>query len=263
VQVTTNEAFVKRRGTIGVVASVAGFLILGVGAYVAWQQTLRTDPGAVTPIAFVPWITFLIGFILTNVGKYHTLRYGGRPRVDQALVQALKGLDSRHHLFNFVPTLPTEHLLITPSVVVVLETRPFFGDIIHTGDRWSRPFTLKGFWDRFSDGGIGNPTAESRRDADAVQAVLRERLGDDLASSIVVLPIIVCTNPRLNLRLESPDVPVVMIGDLRAAIRKLRDGTRITSDVQRQIIRAIQWGTLMDSDAVPTTRSKTWQRTQR
>jgi hypothetical protein len=263
VQVTTNEAFVRRRGTIGWVASVAGFIILGVGAYIAWQQTLRTEPGAVTLIAFVPWITFIIGFILTNVGKYYTLRYGGRPRVDQALAQALKGLDSRYHLFNFVPTISTEHLLITPSAVLLLETRPFFGEIIHTRDQWRRPFNLKGLWDRFSDGGIGNPTAESRRDTDAVQAVLKERLGDDLARSIVVLPIIVCTNPRLHLQQEDPEVPVVTIGDLRGAIRKLREGTRLTSDVQRQIIRAIQSGTQTDSETAPTTRSKTWQRTQK
>ncbi|HLZ07424.1 MAG TPA: nuclease-related domain-containing protein, partial [Chloroflexota bacterium] len=230
---------------------------------VAWQQTLRTEPSSITLIAFVPWVTFLIGFILTNVGKYHTLRYGGRPRVDQALAQALKGLDSRHHLFNFVPTIPAEHLLVTPNGLVLLETRPFFGEIIHKRDRWSRPFTLKGLWDRFSDGGIGNPTTESRQDSEAVHAVLTEQLGDDVAGSIVVTPIIVCTNPRLRLQQEDPEVPVVMIGDLRGAIRKLRDGTRLTSDVQRQIIRAFQWGTQAEPETLPTTRSKTWQRTQK
>jgi hypothetical protein len=152
---------------------------------------------------------------------------------------------------------------VTPQAVVILETRPFFGEIIHTKDNWRRPLTPKGLWDRFSDGGIGNPTAEARRDVDAVEAILRERLGEQVANTIVVLPIIVCTNPRLKLQLEDPEVPVVMLADLRGALRKLRDGTRLTSDTQRQIVRAFQWGTQLDSETLATTRSKTWQRTQK
>jgi hypothetical protein len=263
VQITTNETYVKRRGTIGWVASVVGFLILGLGAYVALQQSQRTDPAVATWIIFVPWITFLIGYVLTNVGKHYTTHYGGRPRIDLAIAQSLKGLDSRNHLYSFVPTIPTQHLLVTPNAVVVIDPRPFIGQVIHKGGKWSRPLSLKGLWDRFSDGGLGNPTVEAKRDAAAVEFVLRERLGDDVAKSIVVLPIIVCTNPRLDLQLDDPEVPVVRLADLRGAIRKLREGGRLTSDVQRQITQAFQWGTQSSLATEATTRSKTWQRTQK
>jgi hypothetical protein len=263
VQITTNEAYVKRRGTIGWVASVAGFLILSVGAYFALQQSMRTDPAVATWIVFVPWVTFLLGYVLTNIGKHYTTHFGGRPRIDIALAQSLKGLDSKNHLFSYVPTIPTQHLLVTPNAVVVIDPRPFIGQVIHKGGKWSRPLSPRGLWDRFSDGGLGNPTAEAQRDAAAVETMLRERLGDVVAKSIVVLPIIVCTNPRLNLQLDNPDVPVVMLGDLRGAIRKLREGGRLTSDVQRQIIQAVQWGTPAILATEATTRSKTWQRMQK
>ena len=262
-QVTTNEIFIRRRGTIGWVTSVLGFAILAVGAYIALQQTQAANQQTVTWIAFIPWITFGIGFILTNVGKYYTMRYGGRPRIDLALAQSLKGLDSRNHLYNYVPTIPAEHVLVTPNAVVIIETRPFFGEIIHRKSKWTRPMSLRGLWDRFSDGGLGNPTEEAQRDSGAVTALLSERLGEDVMRSIVVLPIIVCTSSRIKLQLDEPDVPVVMIGDLRGSIRRLREGSRLNADLQRQIIRALQWGPQADADKSATTRGNTWQRTQK
>ena len=261
--ITTNETYVRKRGTIGWVASLVGFLILIGGMYIALQQSLRTDPTQAGPIVFVPWVTFLFGYILINVGKHYTTHFGGRPRVDQAIAQALKGLDSRNHLFSFVPTVPTQHLLVTPNAEVVIDARPFIGDVIHVGGKWTRPLSPKGLWDRFSDGGLGNPTTEAKSDAAAVESLLRERLGDELAKTIVVLPIIVLTNPRVNLQIEDPEVPVVMLADLRGAIRKLREGGRLTSDVQRQLTQIFQWGTQPSLPSEATTRSKTWQRTQK
>jgi hypothetical protein len=263
VQITTNEVYVQRRGRIGLVASFAGFIVLAIGVYFALQQSTRTNPSEVSWIVFIPWVTFLAGYVLTNIGKHYTTHYGGRPRVDVALAQSLKGLDSRNYLFSFVPTIPAQHVLVTQNAVVVIDPRPFIGEITHRGERWSRPLSPKGLWDRFSDGGLGNPTAEARRDAAAVETVLRERLGDEVMKSIVVLPIIVCTNPRLKLQLDDPEVPVVMLADLRGAIRKLREGTRMPSDVQRQIVQAFQWGTSTTLAPESTTRSKAWQRTQK
>src|SRR5262249_24350641 len=107
--------------------------------FVSLRQPTQAD---ITWLTFVPWFTLGAGIILLNVGKFYAMRYGTRPRVDQAITQALKGLDNRNHLFNFVPTLPVEYLLLTPNGVVVLETRPFFGDVIHEGDRWKRPMNV-------------------------------------------------------------------------------------------------------------------------
>jgi len=235
VQVTTNETYVKRRMLLGTLGTLAGFVVLAAGMYVSFQQPQRPEQ------LLLPWVTLGLGIILLQVGKYFATRYGGR--VDRALAQALKSLDNRYHLISYVSDLPVEHLLVTPSAVVVLETRQFFGEIINTGSRWSRPRSFSGLFQVFTDGGLGNPTREAQRDADAVQKMLRERLDDTAASTIAVVPIVVFTNPRVKLSVSDPEIPVVQISDLRVALRtKLKEGAKLRSDVQRQLARALPAG---------------------
>lgn len=254
-QTTTNESFVSRRVAIGRWSTTLGFLVLLVGMYISLQQPPRPDPGSLTWMVFAPWITLFLGIVLLNVGKYHVMRYGSNPRVDRALATALKGLDHRYHLYSFVPDWPAEHLLATPHGVVVLEPRAFSGEIIHQGDRWKRPMNFKGILQRFAEGGLGNPTREALSDAEAIQKMLRERLGDAVGASISVFPIIVMTNSRVQLQMTDPEVPVVTIGNVRSAIRQAKDANKLSSNVQRQLVRALQWDP--PQQALSTTRSNT------
>lgn len=244
---------------IGSLGTLAGFAVLVYGMYASLQMPQQTEQ------YIIPWVALGMGIILLNVGKYHSMRYGSRPRIDQALAQALKGQDQRSHLYNFIPGLPVEHLLITPTALVILAPRPFFGDVIHEGHRWSRPWTVSGLLQRFSDLGIGNPTAETQRDTEAVQKLLRERLGDNVGGSISVVPIIVMTNPRIRLQMTNPEIPVVKLADLRGAIRKLRDGTKMPAEIQRQLSRALlgELSAPSNPKELSTTRSSSWQRTQK
>lgn len=251
VQITTNDSYASRRALIGRWATILGFVVLIAGMYVSLQQP--PQPSQISLTFWIPWTTLIVGIILLNVGKYHTMRWGGNPRVDLALAKGLKGLDHRYHLYNFVPDLPAEHVLVTPQGIIVLEPRPFLGEIIHEGRTWTRPLNAKGLFQRFADGGLGNPTREAVQDVEAIQKTLRERLGDDVAGSIAVLPIIVLTNPRAKLTLRNPEVPVVTLADLRGAVRQLKDARKLTTDLQRQLERALRWEG--PEHALSTTRS--------
>lgn len=246
-QITTNEPFVRRRSLIGRVATILGFAVLIAGMYVSLQQPQRPEQ------FWIPWLTLFFGIIALQIGKHHTMRWGTSPRVDHALAKALKGLDHRYHLYNFAPDLPAEHVLVTPQGVIVIEPRPFIGEIIHAGERWTRPLNLKGLLQRFADGGLGNPTREALQNAAAVKRALRERLGAAIGDEIAVLPLIVMTNPRVRLEVTEPAVPVVMLADLRGAVRQWRDGRRLGSDVQRQLDRALRWES--PQQPLSTTRS--------
>jgi hypothetical protein len=261
VQITTNEPFVRRRGLIGSLGTVLGFVVLALGMYVSIEQPSKPE---ISWLTFVPWITLAVGIIMLNVGKYYAMRYGTRPRVDVAITQVLKGLDNRNHLYNFVPTLPVEHLLVTPTGIAVLVPRPFFGDVIHSGDTWSRPVNFMAILQRFTDGGLGNPTHEALRDAEAVRNLLRERLGDDIGGSIGVSPVIVMFNPRVKLQVTDPEVPVVLVGDLKNAVRRVKEGGKLSSDVQKQIARALEWHSQnVSDDTQPSARGNAWQRTNK
>ncbi|HUX85903.1 MAG TPA: nuclease-related domain-containing protein [Chloroflexota bacterium] len=256
-QVTTNEKFVSRRAAIGRWSTIAGFIVLIVGMYVSLQPPQRSEQ------FLVPWFTLIVGIILLNVGKYNSMRWGTNPRVDKALAQALKGFDHRYHLFNYSPSIPTDHLLVTPFGAVVLETRPFFGDVIHTGSQWRRPMNFNGFFHYFSDGGLGNPTKEAQRDVEAIQNLLKERLGADDGGKAIVLPIIVMTNPRLKLDVTNPDIAVVKLADLRGGLRQLKEAPRLPADLQRKLVSALQGEPASPGGQVSSTRSNTWLRTQK
>jgi hypothetical protein len=261
VQITTNEAYVRRRGLLGTFGTLLGFVVLGLGMFVSLRQPNQLQ---ITWLTFVPWVTLALGIILLNVGKFYATRYGTRPRVDAAIAQALKGLDHRHHLHNFVPTHPVEHLLSTPHGLFVLATRPFVGDVIHDGDRWTRPLTFSSLLQRFTDGGLGNPTREVQRDVEAVRNLLREYLGAEAAEMIPISPVVVLINSRAKLQVTDPEVPVVPVAELRTAIRRPKDGTRLSADLHKQLARALEWNGPAETNAIqPSARSNSWQRTSK
>jgi hypothetical protein len=262
VQITTNEVFARRRGLVGTLGTIVGFVVLGAGMFISIQQSSQPN-ASVTWVAIIPWFTLGIGMLALNVGKHYAMRYGGRPRVDQAIVQALKGLDNKNHLYNFVPGLPTEHLLVTPNRVVVLAARPFFGEVIHQGRKWTRPVTASGVLQRLTDGGLGNPTLEAEHETTAVQELLEARLGADVAKQIAVMPLIVLTNPRVKLQVSEPEIPVAKLSELKEALRRLKETPRLPPDLQRRLVRALQWSPQSESEAVSSSRSNTWQRTQK
>lgn len=254
-QVTTNDTFASRRATIGRWCTILGFVVLIGGMYISLRQPQNPNPDQLTLVLLGPWLTLIAGIILLNVGKQHSMRWGTNPRVDRALGKALKGLDHRCHLYNFVPGLPAEHVLITPQGVVVFEPRAFIGEVIHKGTSWKRPMNPQGLLQRFADGGLGNPTREALRDAAAMRETLRERLGEESAEAITVYPMVVLTNSRVKIELTDPEVPVLMLADVRAGIRQLRDGQKLPTDIQRRLARALQWEP--SQPALSTTRSNT------
>jgi hypothetical protein len=117
---------------------------------------------------------------------------------------------------------------------------------------------------RFTEGGLGNPTREARRNVEAVRNLLRERVGDDVADTIAISPIIVMINPRVKLNVADPEVPVVPLTDLRNAVRRIKDGARLSSEVQKKLARAVQWDSPDASvENQPSARSNSWQRTSK
>lgn len=254
-QQTVNESFVATRSRLGGLSMIAGFVVLVVGFVISLSAPTRPE------LLAVPWITLGVAVFLLNLGKFYQSRYGLRP--DRLLLQSLKGLDGKYHLFSFVKEIPTEHVLLTPNGVVVLELRPFTGDVINEGDKWSRPVNPSGILHLFSDGSLGNPTKDAAQDVTAVRKVLRERLGDQVADAVPMAAIIVFTNPRVKLQVSEPAVPVVLLSDLRGELRKLRDGTRMPLDLQKKLARALEASQNQADDALSTSRSKSWQRTQK
>src|SRR5437868_3439347 len=97
-QVVSNQEFIKKHSRIALLGYAGGFLVLMIGFYVATSTANGIDTRADywQFYAIAPWITLAVGMILLNIGKANQMRWGGRPRPDEAIATALKPLDNRN-----------------------------------------------------------------------------------------------------------------------------------------------------------------------
>src|SRR4030065_1598293 len=107
-EIIINERLVRRNARIGQVSSIVGLLVLAGGMYISFA---RQEYFSLSMAAL------LLGFTLSQVGIYFGNRWGRRPRPDELLSQALKGLDGRYTLYHYGTT--ASHLLVCPAGVWV------------------------------------------------------------------------------------------------------------------------------------------------
>lgn len=237
-QVVTNTGFVKSRSRLGKLATLGGFLCLVGGMALVWFTP--SDPTSISPFVWLAYATLLPGFLLIQYGKYNTVRWGLKPRVDEALTAALKTLDYKYQLFNYGNNLPVDNLLLTPSGVLALEVRPLFGEFINKGMRWSRKRGLGSFFMALSDGGLGNPSRDAQRAGQNVRRFLVEQLGEELASQVPVAEVVVFTHPRAIITIEEPAVPVAPIKDVKNVIRQIPWRQKLDPALYRKVTMTLR-----------------------
>lgn len=199
------------------------------GTDIAFRDRLSSQDSLSIAVSYAGLI---LGYILISVGKNNWLRFSLHPRPDESLATNLKSLDVRTTLYNYVPPFQVDHLIATPSGVVVVETRPFLSEISVKGDKWSR--TGLGFMQYFSEGPLGNPGREAQGSVARVKSFLRERLGPE-AEAIPVEPLVVLTHPRARFTADAPTVPVVYARESRAEVKRLSSGGKMPGDLGRRL----------------------------
>src|SRR3972149_3313576 len=95
----------RRRAAASHVASLGGILLIlaSVGLSM-WRPQLTT----------LTAVLLFAGFATSTIGIYYANRWVKKPRPEEILDRALKGLDTRHRLYHYLPRGP-DHLLLTPS----------------------------------------------------------------------------------------------------------------------------------------------------
>ena len=166
--VFTNEDFfnsqlraARRQQLIGIGIIVA-FLILNCALQFG---LIGLPPVIVLIIYLLGYVAVLIGFPLWTIGNNKLKKLRSAPRSDQLLNEELKGLSNKFTLHHYVPMGGgiIKHLLVTPSGLVVMESRDDIGKVNCTssddGDHWKLP---GGFLMRFMGDGVStrNPSAD-------------------------------------------------------------------------------------------------------
>ncbi len=229
--IITNEKLIKRNTRIAQIVGLAGLV-----AIIASMVLLFTMPEQIG----ITWGVLLVGFLLSQVGIYFTNRWGRRPRPDEHLTNALKGLGKDYALFHY--TTPTPHLLVGPAGLWVLLPHYQRGTITYERGRWRQRgggFLLN-YMKIFGQEGLGRPDLEVEAETESIQRFLRKLMPD--AEIPPVQAALVFTNEAANLvNLDEAPVPTLPAKKLKEFIRKTAK-TRPLSTVKVKEIQDVLLG---------------------
>jgi hypothetical protein len=228
-----NDALIKRNARIAQMTMLAGLVVLGGGMYVSFTDPDQTKVG---------WslAALAIGFILSQVGIYYLNRWGRKPRPDEQIDKALKGMDRKFTLFHF--TTPASHLLVGPTGLWVL--LPYYqrGTITYSKGRWRQKGggLFLSYLKIFAQEGLGRPDLEIESEVRAVGVELKKRLPDESLPPIT--PVLVFTHPLAVLDISKEDNPpaeAVKLADLKKLVSKSVKGRTLSVEKARQIEDAL------------------------
>lgn len=208
--IQTNEPLVRRNARIAQIAMFSGLIVLAGGMYVSFK---------IPELFGISLAALMLGFTLSQIGIYFSNRWGRRPRPDEQLNQALKGLDGKYTIYHYQK--PVSHLLVGPAGIWVLIPHHQKGKIIFSKGRWKQ----KGgnlYMKIFAQEGLGRPDLEVSSEIDSVRHFLGKHFEDD-GKIPSIQAALVFTNANTEIEIpedENPPAETVPISKLKDMIRK-------------------------------------------
>jgi len=216
-EIITNKGLIKRNARIGQISSIVGLLVLAGGMYISFTQAQLFN---------LSLAALLVGFALSQVGIY----FGKRPRPDEMLNQALKGLDDRYHLYHY--SSPTSHLLVGPAGVWVLLPRNQRGTITYEKERWrQRGGNL--YLKIFAQEGLGRPDLEITGEIQSSKRFLSKILPEDDIPEVQAA--LIFTNDRTEVQADNAPTTTLHVKKLKDFIRKTAKSKPISMDTVKEI----------------------------
>lgn len=208
-KIIRNDTLIKRNSTIGRVTSILGLAMLVGSLGIVWFL----------PDYFLyAWIAMLLGFLLSQLGIFYGSRYGRRPRPDERLDEAFKGMDDRATLYHY--STKVSHLLVSPSGIWVLLPRMVNGKISWERGRYRNRVKglFRNYMRMFGQDSMGRPELELNGDIQAIEQELKKKMPD------VELPPIqgafVIMNEMVEIEADEAPYTTVTLKKLKDAVRK-------------------------------------------
>ena len=220
-----NDRLIKRNSQIGRYTMFAGLAVLLGGMFISfkYQEQFGLSMGAL-----------ILGFILSQVGIFYSNRWGRRPRPDELIDQALKGLDFKYTIYHY--SGPAPHILLGPSGIWAL--LPYYqrGTITFEKGRWRQRGggAMYGYLKIFAQEGLGRPEMDVAAEVENIQAYLKKKLPPETFPEESLPPVqaaLVFTNERATIDIPkeaTPPAATVMLKDLKPLVRKVEKGKGLT-----------------------------------
>ncbi len=122
-------------------------------------------------LASLSFVTMVIGLIFAMVGIYFANRWVRKPRPEDQIEKALKGLGDTYSIFHY-PRLPIDHILLTPFGILIIETISYAGLFTYRDGKWKEAMTLGRAFRYVVEEHLGDPTKMVESEAQS----LREKL---------------------------------------------------------------------------------------
>ncbi len=240
--VVVNQRFLDKRTLIMRLGFGVGLGVFAIGVVTTLVMPQLTELVPLFWLDVFIYSTLIIGFFAYTTAIQNHRRWVRRPREDEVIATyGLRGLDNRYWLLNYMPKKPGSsdmlagHILVGPSGIHTLHVRPQRGQFVNKGNRWSLKPGLRSFLRSLFEGGVGNPTLDALHEARNVYLHLAAALGEEEARQMPILPVIIFTDPGVQLEVSEPVVPVLRLSELRNYVRKQQKETRLNADQLRRI----------------------------
>ena len=229
--INRNESLIKRNARIGQVTMFVALAVLAGGMFVSFQYPEQANWS---------FVALLVGFILSQVGIYFSNRYSRKPRPDELIDQALKGMDKKYAIYHYLT--PATHLLVGPSGLWVL--LPYYqrGTITFSKGRWRQQGggLMYQYLKLFAQEGLGRPDIDVTNQVNALRSSLQKRLPEESLPDIQAA--LVFTNPKAQIAIpedETPPAETVLLKDLKELIRKSGKSKTLSQDKVKVIQDAL------------------------
>lgn len=230
-RVITNRELIARKVRLARLGSLFGFALVLGGLALYWVLLYGPFRSLVSTYGLAgSYAILLLGFVIGSYGNRQWTLWVQEPRADQALVRALKGLDDKHVLYNFV--LPAGHLLLAPYGLFVIKAKGVDGRVTCWKDHWRRNFNILRLVRGFAPEPLGNPTKDTKREIDALHRFIKSKLPD---RDFEIQGAIVFTHPRVYLEVTSPSVPAMPVRSLKAHLRKFGRQQSLPATVRQEL----------------------------
>ena len=144
----------------------------------------------------------------------------------------MKGLDGRFSFYHYY--LPASHVLIGPTGLFVFLVKFQGGQVGFDGKRWREKKGMGRILLFFGQESLGNPTTELQLEMQQLAKLISEKQPD---LKPTIRGVVVFVNPKVELTLNEPIVPVLKVKQLKPYVRRpLQDNGYLKGDERRALI---------------------------
>jgi hypothetical protein len=225
--IETNEQLVRRNARIGQISMIGGLAVLVAGMILSIRAT---------SLFGLSLVALVLGFALSQIGIFYGNRWGRRPRPDEMLNVALKGLDGKYSIYHYLT--PASHLLIGPAGIWIILPKTQRGTITFERGRWRQRGggLMMTYLKFFAQEGIGRPDLEILNEVESVEKYLKKLTENEEIPLIKAA--LVFTNEKANIQIgedDNPPAATLPLNKLKDFFRKAAKGKSISFDKIQQI----------------------------